>query len=305
MMSIRSLVNLLALTMILSGPCRAQVSHLDGEWQGEFKDSLGGGNATLILTGDGPLNFAGTYATNFGGIGTVAIRPQGDGYKLILTQTTKDCPGSFVGEFRREVGSAMAGTYSGSDCHGWHENGVFSMLPKNETAQRTNEQVDRTASHSLPETKTSSSQELGGTVSAKGKPRLIVRVVDTRTSQRESSFTVPGGPSYSYTNCDSQATAVDQGTGIARANGNTDCTTTTTPGTPPTTYKSSIPQVHVYAIMPGGARVTLWCQRGWRDCRTLIPGSYIAEAKGDTLWMYAKDLSGHERRIKYQSVGGW
>jgi hypothetical protein len=62
-----------------------------------------------------------------GGLGTIAVKPQGNGYKFILTQTVQGCTGSFLGEFGLTQGK-IAGTYSGTDCKGWHENGVLSMV---------------------------------------------------------------------------------------------------------------------------------------------------------------------------------
>jgi hypothetical protein len=140
---------------------------------------------------------------------------------------------------------------------------------------------------------------------AKDKPRITIQVVTTHTSERQYSYTIPGTGAQSSTNCNSNATAIDTGAGTATANGTTNCETTTTPGSPPQTVVNSIPQVHVYAVMPNNAHVTLWCQRGFRQCRTLEAGSYFAEVSGDTLWVYGHDLEGKEHKIKYHAVGGW
>jgi hypothetical protein len=139
---------------------------------------------------------------------------------------------------------------------------------------------------------------------AKDKPRVTVEVVDTQSSVRQYTYYVPGTNGRSTTNCDSNATAYDSGY-TTTANGTTNCTTTTTPGTPATTGVGYIPQEHVHATLPDGRHITLWCQRGFRQCDTLEAGNYEAEIKGDTVWMYGHDLGGKEHKIKYHYVGGW
>lgn len=140
---------------------------------------------------------------------------------------------------------------------------------------------------------------------AKDKPRITIQVVDTQTSTRERTYYVPGTNAQSRTNCDSNATAIDLGGGMASANGTTNCTTTTTPGRPASTGVRYIPQAHVHAVMPDGTHVTLWCQQGFRRCETLNTGSYVAEIDGNSVWMYGHDLSGKEHKVKYRYVGGW
>jgi hypothetical protein len=111
----------------LSAFCVGQASELQGSWKAEFKDSLGTGTASVTLTVADSQTLSGTYQTDSGGIGTLAVKPQGNGYKFILTQTVQGCTGSFVGEFGLSQGK-IDGTYSGTDCKGWHENGVLSMV---------------------------------------------------------------------------------------------------------------------------------------------------------------------------------
>ena len=106
--------------------CYGQVSELQGSWKGTFKDSLQNETVSLNLTGTDSQNISGVYQTNLGTNGTVAIKPQGNGFKFILTQATQGCSGSFMGEFGLAKGK-IDGTYSGTDCKGWHENGVISM----------------------------------------------------------------------------------------------------------------------------------------------------------------------------------
>jgi len=139
----------------------------------------------------------------------------------------------------------------------------------------------------------------------KDKPKITIQVVDTQASERQYSYVVPGTAAQSTTNCNSNATAMAIGDNMTTANGTTNCRTTTTPGRPARTVVNSIPQEHVHAIMPEGTHVTLWCQRGFRQCRYLNPGTYAAQLSGDTLWVYGHDLGGKEHKIKYHAAGGW
>jgi hypothetical protein len=111
----------------LYGFCFAQVSELQGSWKADFKDSLGAGTANLTLNAADAQNISGIYRTDIGGNGTIAIKQEGDGFKFIVTQTTQNCTGSFVGEFRLVQGK-LSGSYSGTDCKGWHERGVISII---------------------------------------------------------------------------------------------------------------------------------------------------------------------------------
>jgi hypothetical protein len=138
----------------------------------------------------------------------------------------------------------------------------------------------------------------------KDNPTITVKVVDTQASTRQFSYTTPGTAGTSNTTCDTNGSAIDTGN-ITNINANTNCTTTSTAATPPQTHVRSIAQEHVFAVMPDGSHVTLWCQAGFRHCYYLQPGSYTAEVKGNSLWMYAHDLSGREHKVKYHAVGGW
>jgi len=140
---------------------------------------------------------------------------------------------------------------------------------------------------------------------AKDTSRIEIEVVDTSTSERQFAFSVPGTAGQSSTTCDSNATAINLGGGVATANGNTNCSTTTTPGAPPRTVVRSIPQAHVHAIMPDGTQITLWCQQGFRRCSTLSAGTYSAEVDGNSVWIYGHELGGKEHKVKYHYVGGW
>jgi hypothetical protein len=140
---------------------------------------------------------------------------------------------------------------------------------------------------------------------AKDKPRITIQVVGTDTSTRQFTYYVPGTNAHSNTNCDSNATAIDIGGGMTTANGTTNCTTTTTPGSPASTGVRNIPQAHVHAIMPDGTHITLWCQSGFRRCNTLSAGYYSAQIDGNSVWMFGHDLGGQEHKIKYHYVGGW
>jgi hypothetical protein len=140
---------------------------------------------------------------------------------------------------------------------------------------------------------------------AKDKPQITIQVIGTDTSTRQFTYYVPGTNGHADTNCNSNATAIDVGGGMTTANGTTNCTTTTTPGTPASTGVRNIPQAHVHAIMPDGTHITLWCQSGFRRCNTLNAGNYSAEIDGNSVWMFGHDLDGKEHKIKYHYVGGW
>ena len=144
---------------------------------------------------------------------------------------------------------------------------------------------------------------------AKDKPRVTVRVVDTETSERQSSYIVPGTDAKSTTTCDKSASQTvytkDNGRTVKEAvdtDSTSTCTTIARPATPATTQVRSIRQENVEAIMEDGTHVTLWCQAGFRQCVALKAGSYSAEVDGNTVWMYLRDLSGKEHKIKYKAV---
>jgi hypothetical protein len=140
---------------------------------------------------------------------------------------------------------------------------------------------------------------------AKEKPKITIQVVDAQSSTRQYTYYVPGTNGHSETNCDSDATAIDLGGGMATANGTTNCTTTTTPGRSASTGVRYIPQMHVHAITPDGTHITLWCQSGFRRCDNPRPGNYTAEIDGNSVWLYGHDLSGKVHKTKYHYVGGW
>jgi len=145
---------------------------------------------------------------------------------------------------------------------------------------------------------------------AKDKPRITIEVVNSETSQREYTRTIPGRKGTSETSCDTNGTTNgtinDSGVGPIQTNStgkaNTNCTTTTTAATPPQTRTELITQEHVYAILPDHRQVILWCQEGFRRCDNLQPGKYEAEIDGNALFVYVPELSGKERRVKYRAV---
>jgi len=150
---------------------------------------------------------------------------------------------------------------------------------------------------------------LAGAAFAKDKPRVTVQVVDTETSERQSSYVVPGTNAKSTTTCNKSASQTvygkDNGRTVREAvdtDSTSTCTTTARPATPPTTQVRSIRQENVEAIMADGTHVTLWCQAGFRQCVSLKAGNYSAEVDGNTVWMYIRDLSGKEPKIKYKAV---
>ena len=135
----------------------------------------------------------------------------------------------------------------------------------------------------------------------KDKPTITIRVVTSKASTRDFSYFVPATAGKSTTNCDTTGSVSDGG----YINANTDCTTKTTPGTPAHTETNYIQQKHIYVILPNSEHVVLWCQDGWRRCADLVQGSYEAEVKGDSAWLYTHDLSGKVHKIKYHATGTW
>lgn len=151
---------------------------------------------------------------------------------------------------------------------------------------------------------------LSVTAFAKDKPKIIIEVVNSETSERVYTYTTPGKKGKSETSCDTNGTTngtvSDSGIGPtqinANTNANTNCTTTSTPATPPQTHVSSTTQEHVSAILPDGRHVILWCQNEFRRCDYLQPGKYTAEPDGNVLFVYVHDLSGRAHRVKYRAV---
>lgn len=139
---------------------------------------------------------------------------------------------------------------------------------------------------------------------AKEHQQVAVEVVDSETSMRQFTYFIPGTPSRSTTNCNQNATIYDSGGSTATASGTENCTTTTTPGRPPSTELGQIAQDHVRAVIEG-QHVMLWCQAGFRHCAHLRPGTYFGEIKGSAVWLDVYDLGHKKHRIKYRDAGGW
>jgi len=140
-----------------------------------------------------------------------------------------------------------------------------------------------------------------GIVSAKEKPKITIRVVETQASDRHFNYEVAGTPEKSTTNCRDNSgygSVITGGPGIV-------CNTTTTPATASHKDTISVAQANVLAVFPGDKHVTLWCQYGFRKCVDLEKGSYGAEVDGETVWVFVPDLSGKITKIKYRHNGGW
>lgn len=138
---------------------------------------------------------------------------------------------------------------------------------------------------------------------AKDKGATInVQVLSTEAWTRTVTVHHSGTAGTSKTDCSTTGTATDPaGTGTATINADTDCTTTTTPGTTPHTTTRQIQQETVHAVLPDGRQVTLWCQKGWRDCRNLSEGTYKAQIEGSSvLWIFVPQLDNTEKKIKYR-----
>jgi hypothetical protein len=134
--------------------------------------------------------------------------------------------------------------------------------------------------------------------------KVTILVVNSESGVRHWTQYVPGTAARSQTSCDSNASALSNGS-LTTANGTATCNTTTTPGSSAYTVDHAIAQTWVDAVFPEGQHVQLWCQAGFRRRFRLNPGSYTAEIKGDTAWVYATRLDGKIEKIKYHSVGAW
>ena len=144
---------------------------------------------------------------------------------------------------------------------------------------------------------------LGLPLSAKDKGAIInVQVLSTEAWTRTVAIHHPGTDGSAKTDCSTNGSASDPGgTGTATINASTNCTTTTTPGTAPYTTTRAIQQETVHAVLPDGRQVTLWCQKGWRDCRNLSEGTYKAQIEGSSvLWIFVPQLDNSEKKVKYK-----
>jgi hypothetical protein len=142
---------------------------------------------------------------------------------------------------------------------------------------------------------------------AKDKPTITIQVVDSNTWQRDVA--IRHAATASQTNCDTNGNTngtITDTSVYATTNSTTNCTTT--PGQPAYTSHMYIAQDTTHAIMSDGTRVLLWCQKGFRKCSSLAPGTYEAEADGDNaLRVYVYSLVTHkpQGKIKYHVVGTW
>ncbi len=100
---------------------------LEGSWTATFADSLGSGQMVLsfaVLEGE---EVVGTYTSTQGGGGGITGKITGGRLQFDLTQSNRDCPGSYSGSAPVRQ-AAIVGTYTGYDCQGYHTNGTFSMV---------------------------------------------------------------------------------------------------------------------------------------------------------------------------------
>lgn len=137
---------------------------------------------------------------------------------------------------------------------------------------------------------------------AKKKETISIQVLSTEAWSRTVTVHHRGKAGASNTDCNTNGSASDPGaTGTATIDATTNCTTTTTPGTAPYTTTREVQQETVHAVLPDGRQVTLWCQRGLRDCRNLPEGTYKAQVDGGSvLWIFVLQLDKTEKKIKYK-----
>jgi hypothetical protein len=146
---------------------------------------------------------------------------------------------------------------------------------------------------------------------AKDKPTFQIEVIGTDAWQRDLAIHHAGTNSTSSTNCDTNGnvntTTVGDYTN-GSVNATTNCTTSTTPGTPAYVTHRSIQQQSVHAIFPNAQHVTLWCQAGFRKCANLAPGSYTVEPDGDkAVRIHVYSIVSHKLmgKMKYRVIGSW
>jgi hypothetical protein len=146
---------------------------------------------------------------------------------------------------------------------------------------------------------------------AKDKPTFRIQVVGTDAWQRDVSIYHPATNSTSSTNCDTNGTVDDNtygNTTNGSLNAQTNCTTTTKPGSPAYVSHGNIQQESVHAIFPNGRHVTLWCQAGFRKCDNLAAGTYEAEPDGDEavrIYVYSPVSHKLMGKVKYRVAGFW
>lgn len=145
---------------------------------------------------------------------------------------------------------------------------------------------------------------------AKDHPTFQLEVIGTDAWQRDIAIRHAATAGSSDTNCNTNGSvdATTYGnTTTGNVNATTNCTSTTTPGSPAYTTHHAIQQESVHAIL-NGQHITLWCQAGFRKCANLTPGTYTAEADGDkAVRIYVYSLITHKLmgKMKYRVAGGW
>lgn len=148
-------------------------------------------------------------------------------------------------------------------------------------------------------------------VFAKDKTTFQIEVLVTDAWQRDVAIHHAATNGTSNTNCDTNGsvnttTVGDYSNGSVNAT--TNCTTTTTPGTPGYVTHRSIQQESVHAVFPNAQHVMLWCQAGFRKCANLAPGTYTVEPDGDkAVRIYVYSIVSHKLmgKMKYRVVGSW
>ena len=148
------------------------------------------------------------------------------------------------------------------------------------------------------------------TVFAKDKQTMQVEVIGTEAWQRDLAIRHAATKSTANTGCNTNGTVNSTTYGdqtYGNVNATTNCTTTSTPGSPAYTDHYAVQQESVHAIL-NGQHVILWCQAGFRKCANLQPGTYTAEVDGDkALKIYVYSLTSHKLmgKMKYRLAGSW
>lgn len=160
---------------------------------------------------------------------------------------------------------------------------------------------------------------------AKDKPRITINVVRVDVMKSQEAVDVP--PTKRKTSSTCAATLSDPYPGaLGTSTANSNCETTTTPGSPASTQLVTVRRSFVRIIFPDGSKdgkhVTLVCKPGFftptirgaaggrggpiaERCRIPDPGAYEAEVSGNNVTVVSHNLEGKEQKDTFTAAGGW
>ena len=98
---------------------------LGGTWYGDYRDSGGKGQITLVLVQRG-AEIQGIWRVQGGARGSIDGKVDGDRATFVLISSSEECPGRGKGSATIE-GDRLSGKYSGQDCRGKTNDGKFEV----------------------------------------------------------------------------------------------------------------------------------------------------------------------------------